>query len=154
MRVLHLCTSDVRGGAARGAYWLHRALSARGIDSRMLVGRKYSDDPNVSTPGGALAPITERIRDRLDALPLRRWRQRAREHVDVGIVAVLAADQHARIDALVTQCAVQPEGPAGGAAADVAGAEVQDPHRAPGSIGRRTAAGAGERGAAGLYAAG
>jgi glycosyltransferase involved in cell wall biosynthesis len=86
MRVLHLCTSDIRGGAARGAYWLHRALRERGVDSRMLVGRKYSDDPDVFTPGGALAPITERIRDRLDALPLRRYAKTDESYWTVGWV--------------------------------------------------------------------
>ena len=50
MRVVHLSTSDIRGGAARGAYWLHRALAGRGVDSRMLVGRKYSTDPTVVEP--------------------------------------------------------------------------------------------------------
>jgi glycosyltransferase involved in cell wall biosynthesis len=85
-RVLHLCTSDVRGGAARGAYWLHSALRERGVDSRMLVGRKYSSDRNVSTPGGALAPITERVRDRLDALPLRRYAKTDESYWTVGWV--------------------------------------------------------------------
>src|SRR3546814_709590 len=27
MRVLHLSTFDIRGGAARGTYWLHQALA-------------------------------------------------------------------------------------------------------------------------------
>ncbi len=73
MRVLHLSGSDIRGGAARGTFWLHRALAAQGVDSLMLVGRKYSDDGNVSTVSGALAPVTERLRDLLDPLPLRRY---------------------------------------------------------------------------------
>ena len=71
MRVLHLCTSDRRGGAARGAYFLHRRLREAGVDSKMLVGRKYSDDPTVTQLDGALAPVSERVRSRLDRLPLR-----------------------------------------------------------------------------------
>ncbi len=73
MRVLHLSTSDIRGGAARGTFWLHHALRDRGIDSLMLVGRKYSLDGSVSTVGGALAPVSERLRDAMDRLPLRRY---------------------------------------------------------------------------------
>lgn len=72
MRVLHLSTSDIRGGAARGAFWLHRALRERGVDSRMLVGRKYGSDRHVSPVNGVFAPLSERIRDALDPLPL--WR--------------------------------------------------------------------------------
>lgn len=73
MRVLHLSTSDVRGGAARGAFWLHRALRERGVDSHMLVGRKYSSDRDVSSVNGVFAPLSERIRDALDLVPLRRY---------------------------------------------------------------------------------
>jgi glycosyltransferase involved in cell wall biosynthesis len=73
MRVLHLSTSDIRGGAARGAFWLHRALRDKGVDSRMLVGRKYSDDSDVDVLAGSLAPATERVRGVLDQLPLRRY---------------------------------------------------------------------------------
>lgn len=75
MRVLHLATSDTRGGAARGAYFLHQKLQEIGVDSRMLVGRKYSDSERVVQLDGALAPLTERIRGRLDQLPLRRYRK-------------------------------------------------------------------------------
>ncbi len=75
MRVLHLGSTDIRGGAARGAFWLHQALRARGIDSLMLVGRKYSDEGHVTELNGAFAPISERIRDMLDPLPLRRYKK-------------------------------------------------------------------------------
>ena len=40
MRIVHLSTTDIRGGASRGAYWLHRALLDIGIDSVM---RPYED---------------------------------------------------------------------------------------------------------------
>ncbi|MDW3207330.1 MAG: glycosyltransferase family 4 protein [Alphaproteobacteria bacterium] len=75
MRVLHLGTSDTRGGAARGAYFLHQKLQEIGVDSLMLVGRQYSDSERVVQLDGALAPVTERIRGRLDQLPLRRYRK-------------------------------------------------------------------------------
>lgn len=71
MRILHLSTSDLRGGAARGAHFLHRKLREEGIDSRMLVGRKYGADPQVTQLRGALAPFSEKARMKLDLLPLR-----------------------------------------------------------------------------------
>src|SRR5690606_24953276 len=36
MRVLHLSTTDVQGGAARGAFWLHKALQDQGVGSSMF----------------------------------------------------------------------------------------------------------------------
>src|SRR3546814_13982057 len=52
MRVLHLSTFDIRGGAASGTYWLHQALARRDGDSSMQVGRKYSGDPTVTEQHG------------------------------------------------------------------------------------------------------
>lgn len=48
MRVVHLSTADVRGGAARSAHRLHRALLDAGIESRMLVLNRYSTDKEVT----------------------------------------------------------------------------------------------------------
>jgi len=36
MRVLHLVAGELTGGAARGAYWLHRGLMEIGVDSIFL----------------------------------------------------------------------------------------------------------------------
>jgi len=55
MKVVHISTYDTAGGAARAAYRLHRGLRDGGVDSRMLVRYKRSDDPFVATaaPGTA-----------------------------------------------------------------------------------------------------
>ncbi|MCI5178817.1 MAG: glycosyltransferase [Candidatus Electrothrix sp. AW3_4] len=50
MKILYLSTSDIKGGAARGAYRLHRGFLQNGIDSKLLVSRKYSDDHTVIGP--------------------------------------------------------------------------------------------------------
>ncbi|WP_298483064.1 glycosyltransferase family 4 protein [uncultured Chloroflexus sp.] len=47
MRVVHLSTNDISGGAARAAYRLHRALLASGCQSTMVVANRRSDDPTV-----------------------------------------------------------------------------------------------------------
>ncbi|MDH3379974.1 MAG: glycosyltransferase [Gammaproteobacteria bacterium] len=47
VRVLHVCRSESRDGAGIGAYRLHSAMVKEGIDSRMLVIKKRSMDPNV-----------------------------------------------------------------------------------------------------------
>ena len=50
LKVLHLCESDIGGGAARAAFRIHRALVTAGVDSRMAVMHKMSDDWRVIGP--------------------------------------------------------------------------------------------------------
>lgn len=50
MRVLHIAASDTAGGASRAAMRLHRCLAtASGVESKMLVSRRFSNDPHVLT---------------------------------------------------------------------------------------------------------
>jgi glycosyltransferase involved in cell wall biosynthesis len=47
MRIVHLSTSDTLGGASIAAHAIHRGLSARGIESSMVVRLKATNDPFV-----------------------------------------------------------------------------------------------------------
>lgn len=47
MKILHLNTNDISGGAARAAYRLHAGLRRIGLDSSMFVLHKDSNDPSV-----------------------------------------------------------------------------------------------------------
>ena len=47
LKVLSVSTSDSSGGAARAAFRIHLAVRNLGIDSRMFVKQKGTDDPNV-----------------------------------------------------------------------------------------------------------
>jgi len=47
MKVVHISTSDIDGGAAIAAYRLHLALLERGIDSKMLVMDEKGDGLNI-----------------------------------------------------------------------------------------------------------
>lgn len=47
LNVLHISESDVGGGAARTAYTIHSGLKARGHSSRMLVGRRLTDEEDI-----------------------------------------------------------------------------------------------------------
>jgi len=62
LRVLHLSTYDSGGGAARAAYTLHTALTDSGIDSKLSVARKSSNDSSVS----AGSDLRFRTANRLD----------------------------------------------------------------------------------------
>jgi hypothetical protein len=48
MRILHLSTSDVGGGAARAAFRLHTGLRRLGHDSTMLVLKRLSGESCVT----------------------------------------------------------------------------------------------------------
>jgi glycosyltransferase involved in cell wall biosynthesis len=86
MKVVHLSTTDIIGGASRGAYWLHRALREIGVESLMLVDRKASDDDSVVEVAGGARRILRAARARLDDLPLTRYRKTADSYWSVGWV--------------------------------------------------------------------
>ncbi len=65
MRVVHLSTNDISGGAARAAYRLHRALLTLGCQSQMLVANRRSTDPTVQVIGPATNVLS---------MAQRRWR--------------------------------------------------------------------------------
>ena len=69
MKILHLATSDLEGGAARAAYRLHQGLRYLGSDSQMLVRAKTSVDRSVLTERSILTKISPT----LSTLPLKRY---------------------------------------------------------------------------------
>lgn len=79
MKVLHLSTSDIDGGAARGAYWLHKALQQAGTESNMLVADKRSDDFTVFGPSKNLQKKLVDLRVTVNNLPLHFYKHRDSE---------------------------------------------------------------------------
>jgi len=47
MKILHLSTTDIKGGAGIAAYRLHKGLVNKGVKSQMFVQRKYGNDKDV-----------------------------------------------------------------------------------------------------------
>ncbi|MBN1286719.1 MAG: glycosyltransferase family 4 protein [Anaerolineae bacterium] len=79
MRILHLNTYDIRGGAARAAYRLHCGLRRASLDSRMLVLHKDGDDPSVTSMLpllGRLAREYTKAMLRLELVPLHLYSRR------------------------------------------------------------------------------
>jgi glycosyltransferase involved in cell wall biosynthesis len=68
MKILHLATHDNFGGAARAAYRQHLALRSAGMDSRMLVRHKHTDDPHVQVFTG-----NRDLRSRVERTLRRAW---------------------------------------------------------------------------------
>jgi glycosyltransferase involved in cell wall biosynthesis len=61
MRVIHLNYSDINGGAARAAYRIHHSLLKEGVNSKMWVNEKNSDDLTIK-PTGKFEKITNLLR--------------------------------------------------------------------------------------------
>ncbi|MGC1309715.1 MAG: glycosyltransferase family 4 protein [Phormidesmis sp.] len=78
MKVLHLSTADANGGAARGAYAMHRALRQAGVDSWMLVAEKYTSDPTVIGPSDVTGSqkVLKGIRQTVEYWPLKRYQNK------------------------------------------------------------------------------
>jgi len=76
VRILHVNTSDINGGAAIAAHRLHQGLVAIGVDSIMLVQKKNSDDYRVIGPASKPARALARLRVALNDLPLHCYRNR------------------------------------------------------------------------------
>ena len=65
MKVVHISTADVAGGAARAAYRLHRGLLRQAVSSQMFVAHKITNDPHVipmRVPRGILTRGFRRLR--------------------------------------------------------------------------------------------
>jgi len=93
MQILHLNTHDIRGGASRAAYRLHKQLRIEGIDSTFLVQHKHGTDPSVLTVDTELADFRGNIRSRLDALPLKRYPNREGDVFSPGLRGKNIADR-------------------------------------------------------------
>jgi glycosyltransferase involved in cell wall biosynthesis len=71
LKILHINTSDINGGAARAAYRLHRALLDQNIESRMLAQDTSSDDWTVIGPLSKIGKGFAHIRPTADQLPVK-----------------------------------------------------------------------------------
>lgn len=79
MKILHINTTDIEGGAARAAYRLHKALLKKRLDSQMLVQTKNSDDNTIHTVYKTkLGKACSLLRPFFDALPLKCYKNRTK----------------------------------------------------------------------------
>ncbi len=76
MRVVHLSTYDIQGGAARASYRLHGGLLKSGIESYMVVQSQMSDDPSVISPQGDFAKNWAKLRPAMSKVPILPYKNR------------------------------------------------------------------------------
>ncbi len=78
MKTLIINTVFDRGGAARGAYWLHLGLRKLGVDSKILTNSRHAleDDSIVSIIQNKKSLLLNGVHGQLDALPVLLYRNR------------------------------------------------------------------------------
>ena len=76
--VLHLVAGRLDGGAARGAYWLHKALRSKGVGSTILTNARddLGDSSVISINQNLLNRINLAARREIGRLPVMAYRQR------------------------------------------------------------------------------
>ena len=77
MKVLIVSKYDKDGGAAIAAYRLHRALTVAGINSKMLVQKKLTEDNLVKGPESILQFFFSKISYYIDQLPVYVYRNKS-----------------------------------------------------------------------------
>ncbi|QWR76085.1 glycosyltransferase family 4 protein [Candidatus Magnetomonas plexicatena] len=77
MKILHLSTYDTHGGASRAAYRIHAGLKSRGVESCMLVQRKFSNDQTVEPIEvyKTKANLKRRLFSKIEELPLKIYKR-------------------------------------------------------------------------------
>jgi glycosyltransferase involved in cell wall biosynthesis len=81
MRILHLSSTDISGGAARAAYRIHQSAKAAGLESILYVGEKAGDDADVYGPQSKLGKLKHRVIKNLDGLPTHLSRSESTSHI-------------------------------------------------------------------------
>jgi len=96
MKILHLCSNDTKGGAARAAYRLHTALRANNIDSWMLVLKKNSKDPYVIGRTSYIWKLTAFAYRQVEKMQVRIYPNRRKEIFSVGNISSMNVGKKVR----------------------------------------------------------
>lgn len=66
MKIVHLSTTEKRGGAARAVNRLHRALLSEGVDSKMFVQERQTNSESVVVDSRKIQRVTRRLAFNID----------------------------------------------------------------------------------------
>jgi glycosyltransferase involved in cell wall biosynthesis len=79
MKIIIVNTTDNFGGASRAAYRLHKSLLLKGVESKMFVQQKLSDDYTVyEYPQSFIQKMIAKIRPVIDNFPVRFYKERTK----------------------------------------------------------------------------
>lgn len=86
IKILHIVAGDISGGAARGAYWLHRELLQQGVESKMILQNVTGDETNVMPIAQKdTEKVLKLFRIYMDQLPVKLYRNRDKFIFSTGI---------------------------------------------------------------------
>jgi glycosyltransferase involved in cell wall biosynthesis len=85
MKILHLNSTETSGGAGRAANRLHRGLQKVGIQSRMLVSNKQTDDWSVYEPDTRRKRFFNKLKSVYDSVPLYLYSSRKQSPFSTGL---------------------------------------------------------------------
>ncbi len=90
MRVVHIVAGNLDGGAARGAYWLHRGLLDLGVDSRVFTDSEltFGEEQVISTTVSKTDKLKRVIRENIDYLLTVLYRKRTKDLFSTGYCGV------------------------------------------------------------------
>jgi hypothetical protein len=71
LKVVHIATTDIGGGAAIASYRLHQGLVRLGVDSQILVAQKFTDDARVHGANTLFEKLWSRTAHQIDQIPRR-----------------------------------------------------------------------------------
>ncbi len=98
LKAVLLNTYDTVGGAALATYRLHRGLRDAGVNSSLLVQRKYGADPSVIAPQGMLTKAFAMANPSLDRLPLKAYQKYSRRIYSPAIMPGVRADTLSKLN--------------------------------------------------------
>ena len=102
MNILHIVAGNVRGGAARGAYWLHQGLIELDIDSNILIsGKSDQYDKKVkSLSNTKLEQAITIFRSQFDPLILKLYKNNKGNIFSTGLIGYdfTKSDQYKQAD--------------------------------------------------------
>jgi len=87
MKILHVVAGEMTGGAARGAYWLHKGLLELGADSRVLTTSRetYGDNTVISLAADKKGEVLDLVRRQIDYSFQHLYRNRQRAIFSTGM---------------------------------------------------------------------
>lgn len=100
MKVCHINTSDLYGGAAKASFRLNEALNRCQIESKLLVQDKIGDNENVfNVNKNKIDKLYSKIRGSLDDFFLKKYKNRDRIKFSVGKMGIDITKEEAFLNA-------------------------------------------------------
>lgn len=99
MKIVHVNTYDINGGAARAAYRLHRSLLKINLDSRMFVANNDSKEKEILGPISKLDNVFCKLAPHIDKSILKCLNQKSQDILSLSLYKNPYAHKIKKIDA-------------------------------------------------------